>query len=261
MGLIKSTAVPTTAAPFSMADIERAARRILLRAQQQAEQLLAAAQAEAEQLKADARAQGLQEGKRDGLAAGLADGRSAGQQQALEESRAQLQQALSAMTGAAAELNAQRIELETIALQDVVKLSIAIARRVTKRVAALDPAVLAANLEEAMKLVMRQSDLRIAINPAQRATLDAALPKLALSWPALQHVEIVQDDALAAGGCRIFTQNGQIDADLETQLDLVVAELLPQAASDMSSSAANPTNASGVRPTASANAPGAEAVI
>ena len=39
----------------------------------------------------------------------------------------------------------------------------------------------------------------------------------------------IADPAVAAGGCRIHTQHGMVDADLGTQLDRIVAELLPEA--------------------------------
>src|SRR5579862_9890463 len=123
MGLIKSDSAPVTLSPFSMADIERQAKTILLRARQQAEQLLAAAQAEAETLRQEARAQGLIEGRRQGTAQGLEQGRQAGQQQALNEYRAQLQQAFGALTGAMNAINQGRCELEAAALSEVVQLA------------------------------------------------------------------------------------------------------------------------------------------
>jgi flagellar assembly protein FliH len=228
MGLIKSANVPASVSPFSMRDIENQARTILLRAQQQAEQLLAAAQAECEQLKLAAIGQGSAQGQREGLARGLDQGKKAGHQQALDENRAQFQQAIAALTQAAGAIEAQRDALEATALQDVVRLAIAVAQRVTKRQGLIDPQVLAANLQDAMKLVVQHSDLRIAIHPVQRKTLDAALPLLQLQWPGLKHVEVIEDAALAQGGCRIFTRQGQIDADLGVQLDRVVSDLLPE---------------------------------
>ncbi|HZL36906.1 MAG TPA: FliH/SctL family protein [Tepidisphaeraceae bacterium] len=227
MGLIKSPNLPTSASPFSLADIEKAARGVLLRARAQAEQLLAAAQAEAQQLKAHAKEQGLAEAQHEGFALGSQQGRAAGEQQALADMREQLQQAFAALSQAAQELNTRRLELETGALQDVVKLAISIGRKVTKRQGIIDPQVLAENLHEAMKLVVQQSDLRIAIHPSQRKTLDETLPKFSLTWPALKHAEIIEDAKVAPGGCRLLTRGGQIDGDLDVQLDHVIADLLP----------------------------------
>jgi flagellar assembly protein FliH len=226
MAVIKSENAPSMI-PFSMADIERHAKGVLMRAQHQAEQLLAAAQAEAEQLKQQGRSEGLIEGRKQGTAEGLAQGREAGQQQALNENRAQLQQAIATLGAAAGALDQSRNELEAVGLADVTRLAIAIARRITKRQGLIDPEVMTANLAEAMKLVVKAADVRIAIHPSQRKTLDAALPRLALRWPVLSHVHIIEETALLPGGCRVFTENGQVDAELDAQLDRIAAELLP----------------------------------
>lgn len=233
MALIKSSEAPASVVPFSMTDIERQAKIILLRAQQRAEQLLAAAQEEAQALKQQAREQGLVEGRRDGTAQGLAQGREVGQKQALEEHRVQLQQSLSALTASATAIDQSRHQIEAAGLVEVVQLALAVARRVTKRQAAIDPAVLLANLKEAMKLVVKSADVRIAIHPSQRRTLDNALPQLKLNWPVLEHVQVIEDASLQLGGCRVFTEQGGIDADLDAQLDRISAELLPSTNTDV----------------------------
>lgn len=230
MGLIKSPNVPAAAASFSMRDIENHAKTILLRARERAEALLAEAQREAETLKAEAHAAGLAEGRRDGLAQGKQEGAKAGSAQALGEHKAQLTSVFTALTNAAAQLDAARCELEADGLTEVIQLATAVARRVTKRQGIIDPHVLTGNLREAMKLVAHAADIRIAIHPTQKQTLDAALPAFRLAWPDLKHVELVDDAALAPGGCRIFTTRGRIDADLDGQLDRVVADLLPMPA-------------------------------
>lgn len=227
MGLIKSAHVPTSAAAFSMRDVENAAKGILLRARQQAEALLAAAQQEAEAMKERGYGDGLEAGGRDGLAHGEAEGAKAGAQQALAEHKAEFAAAVNALSAAAAALDASRRDLEAAGLREVIALAAAIARRVTKRQGLLDPDVLTDNLREAMKIVGHAADVRIAIHPAQKAVLEATLPSLRLTWPQLGHVELVEDPALAPGGCRVFTARGCVDADLDAQLDRVIEELLP----------------------------------
>lgn len=227
MGLVKASSAPTGLATFSMRDVEDQARALLLRSRQAAERLLAEAQREAVELKKAAHVQGLAEGRRDGLAKGADEGRAAGQKQALEEHRAQLTQAVAALAEAASDLDASRGELEAAALEEVVSLAIAVARRVTKRQALIEPQVLTDNLREAMRLVVSGGAVKVAIHPAQRHTLDAALPALRLDFPRLTHVEIVDDNSVEPGGCRVFAGGGQIDATLDEQLDRVVADLLP----------------------------------
>src|SRR4051812_33669766 len=176
MGLIKATSAPTTLAPFSMRDVEEQARALLLRARQAAERLLAEAQREGEEIRKRAHAEGLADGMVEGLARGTEEGRAAGRQQALEEHRTGLSQALAALTSAGQALDASRADLESGALQEVVELAIAVARRVTKRQGVIDPAVLTENLREAMKLVVHAGDVKVAMHPLQRQTLQSALP-------------------------------------------------------------------------------------
>src|SRR4051812_40473434 len=108
MGVIKAPHVPTAAAPFSMRDIEHAARAVLLRAREQADTFLAEAQREAEELKANAFAAGVIEGRREGLAQGLAEGRAVGARQALDEQKSLFADAVGALGAAMREIDAGR---------------------------------------------------------------------------------------------------------------------------------------------------------
>jgi flagellar assembly protein FliH len=227
MALIKSGQTPTSLQPFSMKDIENTARAILVRARQQAEQLVAAAQEQAEQLKQQAQVVGLSQGRQEGYAKGQQEGLNAGTDKAYAEQKSQLTALVTALTQASHRINAQRRELEASAVNDVLNLAIVIAERVTKRQGLLDPQVAVANVNEALRIIVHASDLRVAINPSQRTALDEALPKLKVQWPKLQHVELVADETLEPGGCRVYTTQGQVDGDLNEQLRRIAADLLP----------------------------------
>jgi flagellar assembly protein FliH len=232
MPVIKSQNSPSGLMPFSMKDIEQQARAILLRAQQRAEQLIAQAQVAGEELKVAAVAQGRQEGRAQGLSEGKTEGAKAGHQQALNEHKQQFTQAFNALTTAAKDLNTSRKQLEAGAKADVVRLAVTIARRVTKKYGELDPSILTANVNEAMKLVVHASDVRIALHPSQHKTLTAALPQLKLQWPALEHASLIEDAQVKPGGCRIQAGQGQVDARLDTQIDMIADELLPSKSSE-----------------------------
>jgi len=231
MGLIKSEHAPAKLAAFSMADIEAQAHAIIVRAKSQAARILAEAQRIGEELKKQSQESGFTEGRQAGFDAGHRDGLDAGQQHALGEHRESLQKLIDALTRASVDLNESRRMLETEASTDVLRLAVAIARKVTKQLVSGGEnggvAIVTANVREAMKLAVHASDVRIAVHPSQKQSLEAVLPELKTNWPALEHVAIVEDQALAPGGCRIFTAGGQIDADLENQIDRIAAELIP----------------------------------
>ena len=231
MGLIKANSSPVKkAVVFSMRDVESQAREILLRAQRQAEELIAAAQEEGEELKKRMQAEGLAAGRQEGVARGMEEGKKLGHQAALVEHKGQLTQAVGALAAALAQVEAARRQLESDALDEVVQLAVSIARRVTKRQGMLDDQVLTENLREAMKLVVHAADVRVAVHPAQHTVLTGAMKSLQLEWPTLEHAQVIDDPSLSPGGCRVFTLHGRIDADLDGQLDRVVADLLPQSA-------------------------------
>jgi flagellar assembly protein FliH len=233
MGLIKAGNAPVKAAVvFSMRDVEAQARELLARARGQAEGLIAAAQAEGEGLKKRMQAEGFAAGRQDGMAKGIEEGKKLGQQAALAEQKGQLTQAVNTLAAALKQVEGSRKKLESEALEEVVQLAVAVARRVTKRQGVLDEGVLVENLRESMKLVVHSADVRVAVHPAQRKVLAEAMPKLQLEWPVLEHAAIIDDETLAVGGCRVFTLHGRVDADLEGQLDRVVADLLPPRETD-----------------------------
>jgi flagellar assembly protein FliH len=227
MGLIKSANTPLSLEPFSMRDIEAQAQAILLRARKGAEMLLIEAQRESVALKKQAKSEGFTDGRQEGMALGLTEGRTAGHQAGLDDAKEQLNQVWSSLTAIVTQLDAARRDLESAGISEVISLATAIARRVTKRQAAIDPAVLQENITEAMKLAVHAVDVRIVINPAQRKTVDEELPKLQLNWPNLKHVELIDDPEITLGGCRILTRHGEIDADIQGQLDRVIDDLLP----------------------------------
>jgi flagellar assembly protein FliH len=227
MGLIRAVDAPSSAAVFSLRDIEAQAQAILLRAQQQAEQLLAQAQEEAMQLKEEARAEGLAAGHAEGLKRGHEEGLKRGRDQALAEHKVAFTAAVSALNKAASAIDQSRLSLEADAVEEVLRLAIAIAGRVTKQHALADPSIAVANVAEALKLAVHAADVAIVIHPAQRAAIDASLPDLRLKLPQLQHLRLVEDATVEPGGCRLLTGSGGIDATLETQLNRIVADLLP----------------------------------
>jgi flagellar assembly protein FliH len=228
MGLIKSPDIPLSVSVFSMRDIEAAAKSVLIRARHQADQTLAQAQAEADQFKEQSRKSGHSEGFQQGRADGLEAGKKSGHAEALAAHTAAMTQLINALTQAAQQINDGRDQLQTDAINEVVRLACSIARKVTKRQGAMDERIMCENLKEALSLAVHAADVRIAVHPSQFKTLQAELPNLRLAWPQLKHVDLVEDATIAPGGARIFTAHGKIDGDLDAQLDHVIADLLPQ---------------------------------
>ena len=227
MPLIKAHQAPTQTTTFSLTDIERQAKSILAAAKLRADRLLIAAQQEVEEMKRKVFAETLVEGRKDGFAKGMEEGRKVGRDEALSEQRQQLANLVATLAQGIQELEDTRLQLQSEAREAVVRLAIAIAERVTKRQGQLDPEVAVANVDEALRLVVHSADVKIAVHPTQKQTLEDVLPRIQAKWPDLKHVELIADGTLAPGGCRVFSGSGQIDGDLDLQLNRIAEELLP----------------------------------
>ncbi len=212
-----------------MSDIEKQAHAIILRAKSQAARILTEAQRIGEESKKEAVEAGRLEGEASGQAAGLEQGRLAGEATALAEQRGTLSQLVQTMTAMLTELDSSRAALESAATTGVLQLAVAIARKVTRRAALSDDSIVTATLADAVQKTVRAADIRVAINPAEKSTLEAALPRLQMTIPSLKHIELVEDESIARGGCQIGTATGGIvDAGLDVQIDRLAAELLPE---------------------------------
>ncbi len=213
---------------LNLGDLERRGERLKTDAQAQAQAIISEAQAERERLIADAHEAGFAQGR----AAGHTEGKAAGLEEGRAQSMAELTPALQAMSehwGAAVEtfVNA-RDQMLTEARTDVVRLATLIAQRVTKRIIELDPGVVAAQMGEALGLLATRTKPCISVHPDDEALAREAIPALLARLESVEHITLETDPSLVRGSCIVRTPSGgEIDASITTQLDRIVADLLP----------------------------------
>ena len=147
-----------------------------------------------------------------------ARGRQEGEAAAIQQYQTKVEQ-MAAILQATAGLRARfRRESEV----DLVKLSIAIARRILRRELSVDPGALGGIVKACLEKLESQQVQQIRLHPlvaeALRLKLDPGVP-------------VIPDTNLAPGDVRIETDQGEVDAGLETQLGEIergFADLLPQ---------------------------------
>ncbi len=216
---------------LDLAEIGAQAERMLERARDEAARIVEEAKAERKRLTETAAKEGFERGHAEGLKKGLQEGEAKG----LSDSR----QAAAAKIGAVAKqwedglvsFERARDDMLVQARTDVLALSLALARKVVKRVVECDPKVVEAQVEAAVSRVTHATKLVIAAHPedleAAKAEATRTLERLGSS----AHASVVADAALSRGSCVVRTSRGRIDAEIEGQLQRIVDALLPGAAS------------------------------
>lgn len=153
------------------------------------------------------RQEGYSTGHRDGLA--TAQEASSG---ALAEVQAE---AAERAAGAAVQAVDLRRRLRQQMEADLVKLAMAVARRILRRELAVDPEALMGIVKSAVERISARELLAIRVCPADGPRVSARLAELRLP----ERVDVVIDTALPWGSVVLETTRGQQDASVETQIE------------------------------------------
>ncbi|HXJ40874.1 MAG TPA: FliH/SctL family protein [Bryobacteraceae bacterium] len=146
---------------------------------------------------------------REAREAGRVEGEAQGKKAAQAETAGTIQKLASAIHDAS-ELRAR---LRTQAEGDLVRLAIAIARRIVGRELNADPDAIAGLVKAALERVRVQEILRVKMHPAQSGSVVDYLTRFGAT-----HVEVVSDPVAETGTVIFETSRGNYDASVETQL-------------------------------------------
>jgi len=149
-----------------------------------------------------------EQARAEGFAAGHAEGAAA--------SRAQTER-LAALVAA---MDSALDRLDEDIAEEIVSLSIAIARQMVGRAIATDPSVVTDTVREALQQ-MPQGQVRIHVHPD-----DVALVREYLSTQIEHgHHRLTEDPAIERGGCRLEAAGSEIDGTLTTRWRRIIEEL------------------------------------
>ncbi|HZZ27055.1 MAG TPA: FliH/SctL family protein [Pirellulales bacterium] len=109
--------------------------------------------------------------------------------------------------------------------ESAVRLAAKIAERVIRRELSQSPQITVALVREALALVAGSSHIKIALHPDDFETLSGQIDRLTKEVARAAEAEIVPDQTVSPGGCRVETRQGQIDMQIENQLKRIIAEL------------------------------------
>lgn len=216
---------------LDLGDLRRQGTRLIEVARSEAARIQAEALAERSTIIDGADKVGYQQGFERGVEEGRAAGLEAGTRLALEQRAKELARVEAGWAEGLDRFLAERERFLAQGQRDVVLLAAAIASRIVKRTVEVDPGVVQAQVAEVLSLVLRPTRLAVACHPADRALVEAALPGLVARMQHSASVELVDEPGLERGSCvaRLADGGGFIDASIGTQLDRIVAALVPGA--------------------------------
>ena len=142
--------------------------------------------------------------------AGFREGEAAGRAQAQTALHAVVQR----MTRSVQELAALRPRLREQAEDDLIRLAVAIARRVVRRELTVDAGAITGLVKAALAQLAAQEAVRVRVHPEHEAAVRACLA----TTSGAENIEVAGDAALERGSAIFETARGSLDASAETQL-------------------------------------------
>jgi len=174
---------------------------------------LAAAQADAQRIRSEAHAEGLAAGREDGLA----------------EGRAQIADALGALAEALDGVAVLRAQTAEAVERDAIELALALAEKIVSGALAVEPERVVDSVRGALRRLVERRRVTVLVHPDDLELVRTAAERFAAELGGIEHCDVQAERRIARGGAVVRTEEGQIDASVETQLarahELVVAEL------------------------------------
>jgi flagellar assembly protein FliH len=167
-----------------------------------AERLLARANLEAQEIREQARTEGFEQGRAAGLEAG----------------RAEIEASASALAEAAQGAIDVRERTAEAVERDAVELGLQIAGKILPAALLAQPEVVAYAVQGALRRVSGQRTLSVLVSPEDLETVRSALGEK-LQAGAAEPFELLGDPQVRRGGAIVRTADGELDAQVSTQLE------------------------------------------
>jgi flagellar assembly protein FliH len=210
---------------FNLNDIAVEAQAIIEDARREREKIMDQAQQEISQAREQAQTQGYQQGYDRGLAQGQKEGHEQALQQAQQSFTESSNDLLKTLHSVCEQFDQVKSKILWQAEQDTVTLAVAIARKVVKKIGLVSPDVTSENVKAALEMTTRNSNVVVKVNPKDIEHLEKMIADQQMPLGKYASITFEGDEAVTPGGCRLGTEQGEIDARLDTQIDRIANEL------------------------------------
>ena len=118
-------------------------------------------------------------------------------------------------------MNAKKDVFEYIA-PDLLEISVMIAKKIIKKELATDPQIIIDTILDVLKTVSKnEPKITIKVRPQSVQFIKDTLPSITYQYGIDSKINIVADPSIEEGGCVLQTNNGIVDASIDTQLEII----------------------------------------
>lgn len=174
----------------------------------------------ADQAQQEGYADGFKEGMEKGLKQGETKGIQLGEQKAYNETKAQLENEKHRFETIANQLFIPMQHQDKAIENKLVTMVMALSKALLSQEITQHPTTLLAIVERALAaLPVGSTNIRVYVNEDDAKLLESVVPAVHRDW------QLIDDNSLASGGCRVETKESLVDYSLETRLAEYIQEV------------------------------------
>ena len=118
-------------------------------------------------------------------------------------------------------MNAKRDVFEYIA-PDILEISVDIAKKILKREIETDPQLIIDTIIDVLKTVSKnEPKITLRVRPQSVTFVKDTIPSLSYQYGIDAKISVVADPSIEEGGCVLETNNGIVDASIDTQIEII----------------------------------------
>lgn len=215
-----------------LADHLAEARAVVEAAQRRAAQTIADAEVQVDSALEEARKSGHDAGYKQGYAEGTRAGHQTARDESIQQFKQEHGNIVADFQRAISEIDSMKQDLQIQAEKGLLDFAVLVATKLTFMIGRMHRESAVENVKRAIRLVGSKSDVTIRIHSRDIAAMEMFADSVIRRADASRVVNIVTDDSITPGGCKVESGCTHVDATLETQVDEIVSLLIGGEADD-----------------------------
>jgi len=148
-------------------------------------------------------------------------GYESGYEKGLQQGHAEAEKVVQNFASLIKDADRQRNILFEEAHQKILELVLKISRKITFDAAKLDHELTASIIENTIKMLVEKSTIRVKVNPDHLPHIEQQINRFKGETNAIKEISFEPDNRVKYGGCFIETPTGDIDARIESQMEII----------------------------------------
>jgi flagellar assembly protein FliH len=157
----------------------------------------------------------------ENLEAKLEEAVARGRREGAKEAELRFGKATESLTLAMEEISRLRESLLDNASQDMLSLVITIARQLIHAELSVNSAIILGTIERALQAAVRSDAYHLRVNEEDLAVVTEKKPLFLARISSLKNLTIEADPTVGRGGCRLESDLGEVDATMESQIEVI----------------------------------------